>query len=90
MRKTRTELRLECRKRKTQRAKRLPTSPKRKNKEYRTARARRKEAFSNVHGKVWLVATTEEVEMEAGGGEVAEKRDDIEVKSKESDGIEGV
>lgn len=31
--------------------------------------------------------TTGEVEMEAGGGEVAEKRDDIEVKSDEAERV---
>lgn len=72
MRNTRTELRLLCRKRKTHRAKRLPTSPKRKNREYSTASGRRRAASSNEH-TVWF-----EEEVEEGGREVAVKNDDME------------
>lgn len=76
MRNTRTELRFDCRKRKTHRAKRLPTSPKRKNNEYRTASGRRR-ASSLIEHRVWFGAT-EEVETEGGGREVVKKKEDIE------------
>lgn len=86
MRNTRTELRLDCRKRKTHRANRLPTSPKRKNREYRTARGRRRAWSSNVH-TVLFEESTEEVEMEKGdewgGRDVAANKDDIETGREE-------
>ncbi len=73
MRNTRTELRLECRKRKTHRAKRLPTSPKMKNREYKTASDRRRVLSSNEH-TVWFA---KEVEVEKGEERVEMGREEL-------------
>lgn len=80
MRNIRTELRLECRKRKTHSAKRLPTSPKRKNREYRIASGRRRTWSSNEH--VWFELTADG-EMEGVEKEVAEEKDGIKTERVE-------
>lgn len=57
----------------------MPTSPKRKNREYRTASGKRRALSSKEHTTVWSPESTEE---EEGGREVAAK-DDIETGREE-------